>query len=185
MKKIVFRKDDYIRIKNPIIVERVGYPLNIQKVKDEHFSIEEKQKIEEFLRFFKVTSSDIFEVKPEKTRSAIIHALAMNKIQQLRWGGNERSLHLRTDESLRDKEVWIVKKKIVKIGTRFAASGYYGYDGEYNFEPGRLDNMKTHVLLGFWSLADSIFHFNTDNDLVWIEEKNVELVNQYEPKSNT
>ena len=180
MKKIVFRKDDYIRIKNPIIVERVGYPLNIQKVKDEHFSIEEKQKIEEFLRFFKVTSSDIFEVKPEKTRLSIVHALAMNKIQQLRWGGNARSLHLITDESLRDKEVYVVEKKMVKTGIRFAPSGYYDYDGEYNFEPGGLDNMKTHVLLGFYPPMVEREVFRTHDDLVWIEEKNVELFNQYE-----
>ena len=180
MKKIVFRKDDLVRIINPVLVERVGYPLTIQKVIDECFSEEEQQKIDEFLRFFKCSNECRIEIKPSRTRVAIIHAIASAKLRQLGWGGKERSLHLYTVESLKDTEVYICKKKVVHTGTYFAPSGgYNSWTGEYDSEPGGLDNRKSHVLLGFYP-ATVYPTFKTEDDIVWIEEKNVELVKLYE-----
>ena len=179
MKKTVFRKNDLVKIINPVLVERVGYPLTIQKVIDECFSKEEEQKIEEFLRFFKCTSERIFEVKPNRTRVDIIHAIASAKLRQLGWGGKERSLHLHTVESLKDTEVYICKKKVVQTGTYFAPSGGYdSWTGEYDSEPGGLDNRKSHILLGFYP-ATVHPTIKTKDDIVWIEEKNVELITSY------
>lgn len=179
MKKIVFRKDDLVKIINPVIVERVGYPLTLQKVKDEHFSDEEHQKINEFLRFFRCVNDQIIESKPSKTRKAIIHALAQAKISQLGWGGRERSLYLQTVETLKDQLVYLVNKKVVQTGTHYSGWSSVDYWGEWDGEPGGLSDRKTHVLLGFYPIYGSPVIRSNNDPLVWIEEKNVELVKSY------
>ena len=181
VKKHVFRVGDPIKIKMPVIVERVGYPLNIQKVKDEHFSVEEKQKIREMLQVFGFGYADcpLLDTKPDKIYDSIVDVIARAKLKQLGWGGRERSLHLKTEESLIDKVVYIKAKKVVHTGTYVPGSGGYDYWGEYDYDPAYLSNRKTHVLLGFHSYPYNEIHSN--DGTVWIEEKNVEIVkNPYE-----
>ena len=91
--------------------------------------------------------------------------VAMKRVGQMGFGGNDRSLHyyktvervpglglvnIDTDEErldMTDHIVTVIGKRVVKTGKRFAPWHGASYDGEYDWEPGGLENEQTHVLL--------------------------------------
>ena len=48
---------------------------------------------------------------------------------------------------LKDKEYRVIGKRVVKTGERVAGSSSTTYDGEYEWEPGYLHDLKTHIIL--------------------------------------
>lgn len=168
MKKNIFRIGDYIEIINPKFVKRVGYPLYH---KDLYESIEKNKEILDIL--------SVLQLKPEhedvgifKTEIVVprelVHAIAYIRVRQNRYGGNVRSIHYIDDfiSIPTDKIYQITGKKVVKTGTRFASSGSYDRNGEYDYEPGGLEDCKTHILV-------QIMHeFKT----LWIETCNIKKI---------
>ena len=160
MKKDVIRIGDTVRVLRPRWVKRVGYPLVWTDLVDD---VRSDPRTTEALKLLGMDEVD--ELRSDGC-SQFVRAVAMARVEQRRFGGNERSIHyLRVgsaDESSLDliasncvphhgyvgREVEVLSKRTVKTGVRFPSwSGRSGPDYEYEYEPGGLDNCKTHVLL--------------------------------------
>jgi len=181
-KKIVYKVGERVKIINPLFVERVGYLLSLDKVQEEHISVEEKGKLKELLELMGLDTSDIFST-PRNSRygysalyNQILRLLAKTRIAQLSWGGKERTIHTTTINGINAGDIrYIHKKKVVKTGTYNHSSGGYDYWGEYDYTPAFLSNDKTHILLGLSHYPDNML---SSDELVWIEETNVEKYNE-------
>ena len=172
IKKEVYRVGDKIKIKTPEFFERVGYPLTLQKVEEEHFSKDEKLRINEFLTSFEIFQGDFFRSRKDPTYDLILRLLAKYRIRQLGWGGRKKSIYTVTKQVSPDTVYKVIKKRVVKTGTYHHASGGYDYWGEYDYEPASLDDQKTHILLG---VAQENYIFCVD-EIEWIEDINVEKI---------
>jgi hypothetical protein len=130
----VYRVDDRIRIVTPKFVARVGYPLSWVDVKDE---IEANPNLDEAMRLLGIVTS-----KWSAQRDFVCGA-AKALVRQRGFGGNERAIHYLADTShFEGREAIVFAKRCVRTGTYFPPSGHDDW-----YEPGGLDNAKTHVLL--------------------------------------
>lgn len=163
MKKDVIRKGDTVRVLRPRWVKRVGYPLIWTDLVDE---VRGDPRSAEALKVLGLPDNDL----NDERISDFVRAVARARVKQRGFGGNERSIHyLRVVSKDEDplalvasdcvpshgyvgRKLVVTGKRVVKTGTRFPAwSGRSGPDYEYDYEPGGLDNCKTHVLLTTWA----------------------------------
>lgn len=128
----LIRENDRVRIVVPKIVTRVGYP---KAVKDYLAQAEERY--------------------GAQLRKDITHEWAVGKVlQQIAYGlaktdgfgGRERSLHLEEKPELLGQEFTVSGIRTVQTGTYYPPHSSETYYGEYDYEPGRLMNMKAHRL---------------------------------------
>lgn len=147
----IIRVGDQIEIINPEYVDRVGYPLckkdivagitqdqknRLYKAANEIFGLE----IEDF-------NNSIF-VKSNKEYK-LLYALAEMILLQKKFGGSERSIHTKIEESYMGQIFTVLERKVVKTGTYVpGGGGYCSYTGEYDYDSAYLENEKTHVLYG-------------------------------------
>ena len=171
-KEDVIRIGDHIAIIDPKFVKRVGYAIHPSDFYDEL-----KTDLE-VLRALKIMG-----LRPEKERvglfkvdnivpDEIVRAIAFIKTRQLGFGGDERTIHY-SDQIIKDVAdgiFFVHGKKVVKTGKRFSGHGYYHSDGEYDYEPGGLDDCKTHVLINIITLNNLVL------EDFWIEECNVRKI---------
>lgn len=144
----LIRENDRVRIVVPKIVTRVGYP---KAVKDYLAQAEERY--------------------GAQLRKDITHEWAVGKVlQQIAYGlaktdgfgGRERSLHLEEKPELLGQEFTVSGIRTVQTGTYYPPSGGYdAYNGDYDYEPGGLMNMKAHRLatgfsIGYLRFSDSL-----------------------------
>ncbi len=173
----VIRKNDLVRIVNPIIVERCGYPLTKQIIKDTIFTDEQKRSIYTLMLSFGINSSNILDDIQDDTHEKILDIMAWKVLKKKGFGGPQRQLFTIKKESLRGKSAVVVGRKVVKTGKYFSPSRYFSnYDGEYDYEPGGLSDEKTHVLLqlSINPFQDDVCpNVNSDGGL-WIEKINLE-----------
>jgi hypothetical protein len=177
VKKHVYRVGDKVRILRPNWIERVGYPLIWTDLIDEVEADPRTHAALAVLGvpgFYDTRNSDPAKIinllaKSSKMPRDFVRAVAMQRVEERGFGGKERQLiYEKPLENLRsifdtgmtirtsaqiDYTGWgmtIISKRNVKTGTYFPPSGgvHYGYDGAEDwYEPGGLDNAKTHVLL--------------------------------------
>lgn len=151
----VIRIGDRIKVITPLFVERVGYPLSF---KDGCEKAEElySDKIKSFL-------DDLFPKESSKIKGMIlsvdtawnktvvydkiVKALAYYYLQIEGFGGKERKLFLKERPRFKDDYFYVSNIGIFQTGTYFPPSGVYDYFGESDWEPGGLDNRKTHKIL--------------------------------------
>ena len=95
LRKNIIRIGDKVKIINPEIFQRVGYPLTKQEIINK-FTKDEKAIIEEFMNSFGVSySSGFFCLAPARNQDVfdrIADALAYGRIRQQGYGGNERKI---------------------------------------------------------------------------------------------
>jgi hypothetical protein len=154
-KKHVYKVGDRIRIVNSRFIKRVGYPLHCNDL------------VQEFLEHPKL--GEAMELLGISARSAWIdkdfaYGCAKAAVRARGWGGKERQIHyydtIPKEESgliivgdanmLPDytgQETEVLRKYTRMTGTYYPPSGGYSYDGDYDYEPGGLDNAKAHVIL--------------------------------------
>ena len=190
----VFRPGDLFVVKTPVITTRWGYPLSHQ---DATKHVEGTLSAEIAALFSKLGAQLDAERTAEDMKSVGLIRFAVAKAEISHWdvkrvvsglashwlklqgfGGNTRSLHTREEPALKDVECQVVGRKVVKTGTRYAPwSSGPDYNGEYDYEPGGLENEQTHVLLQFYPTCglDQIASTQLDNEelYLWIEAKNV------------
>ena len=159
----IIRVDDIVRIDNPEMFIRCGYPLCINDMCEEiekHF----KNVIEDLI--YSVSNGDEFVRRDDRenhsdkwgTIRPILHSnddygriyreLAYRRLQGKNFGGNERKVFTEKVESVRGKKARVVGIKFVKTGIRH--NGYSGYDysyGNHDYEPPYLSDEKTHKIL--------------------------------------
>ena len=199
----VFRPGDLFLVKDPVLVERVGYPLG-KKVAEKHVEVTLETEIESlFARLgaeidVEETAEDIkmagairFKRKGAEVShwdmKRVVSGLASHWLKVKGFGGNVRSLHTFRDDSLKpDTECQVISRRTVKTGTRYAAtSSGPDYNGEYDYEPGGLENCQTHVLLEFRSLCALdllIAALEKDDNRLWIEARH--CVKTYDSATN-
>ena len=200
----VFRPGDLFLVKDPVIVKRVGYPLGKQ---DAEKHVRGTLSAEIAALFSKLSAQVDAERTAEETKITGIVWFATTKAQVSHWdekrvvsslashwlklkgfGGNTRSLHTYREESLKpDTECQVVSRRVVKTGTRYAAtSSGPDYNGEYDYTPGGLEGEQTHVLLEFRPVCalDLLVISSTEDqdNRLWIEAKNV--IKTYDSATN-
>lgn len=147
-KRQVYHTGDIVRIIEPLVVTRVGYPLTKQ---DALVAVESQyaQRIYDFIASLlnRPTEFVITETDP-RLYNDLLDALASYWIRQQGYGGKERKIYTEPDEQLRSTDGWrVLSKRTVKTGT-YCAGGYSsGWDGEPDYDPPYLSNEKSHVLL--------------------------------------
>lgn len=155
-KRHVYRPGDKVRILRPLFVRRVGYPLVWYEIEDEQLYADPR--IVQALRAFglarRVPFGGTVAVCDEIPRHLQI-AFAKEYVAQNRFGGNARTIHYHAPGTGYDMPLnWtcgpaeVVRKRVAKTGTRFPGRIYRsGSDYDEDYEPGGLENCRTHILL--------------------------------------
>lgn len=179
----VIREGDNIKIIIPEYVERVGYPLT-KKIIVESMTREQKlalyKSVAEIfgLEHYSGDLSLVFLNPKNEDDNRLLYAVADKILEQKRWGGRERKIHTKVDESYKDQVYTVLKKKVVKTGTYNRGSNGYDYwSGHYDYEPPYLSNEKTHVLYGIGGYnIHSALQIWSETDLVYFERRCIEKV---------
>jgi hypothetical protein len=149
-------KGDWVRIDNPEMFVRCGYPFSKEDMRKE-IEREHLIDIEDFI-------DRIGWGKPEKEMSLsrkfnpnqgldrstrkIIDILAYERLKAKGFGGRERQIHTEYAPDMKGKIFKILDTKCCMTGKYFAPSGGYDpWSGGYDYEPGGLLNQKCHRIL--------------------------------------
>jgi hypothetical protein len=147
---------DRVRIVEPLMFKRCGYPLDPRAVRDK-FAMEiheltkravlavrgvalpkhEDQVEDVSLRYFEVHRGDQWNLFERAVVGFIL--------QREGFGGRERTVHEVEVAEYKGRTATVTAKQTVMTGTYYAPScGYNGYD--YDYDPGGLEDMKAHVI---------------------------------------
>jgi hypothetical protein len=129
----IIREGDRVRIVVPKVVVRVGYPKAVKDYLDEA----EKAYGAQLLK-------DMSDWCAKKVLQQIAYGLAKAD----GFGGRERSLHFKEQPNLLGQEFTVSGVRMVQTGTYYPPSGgYNAYQGDYDYEPGGLADMKARRLV--------------------------------------
>ena len=183
IKRNIIRTRDKIKIINPEIIDRWGYPLTTQIVKDTLITQEHKDAIYAMLAKFRgcpqpplVLPNDADDY--DETYEKVLHTMAYEIVKKNRFGGRDRKLFTTMRESLRNKTANVMERKVIKTGKYHSGGGYQSCDGDWDYEPAYLENEKTHVLYRIYlnyGQENVCENINVNGD-IWIERKNVEKI---------
>lgn len=178
--RAIFKVGDIVKIINPEIILRVGYPLDKRSVKSTVFTSQQKEEIKILLNKFGFFNSPF----PENDSSKLFDfsyffdiydqvedVLAYFTLRKLGFGGKERTLHTKVYPDLKDKIGFVSDKKVVRTGVY--KHGHTYCEGDY--DPPYLSNMQSHVVLYLGNIVVPEDYLNYNCNLV-IEDKNVEKV---------
>lgn len=151
----IIRVGDTVKIINPLMFIRCGYPLckqDMQKEIKEHFGNIINDLIFSVKNGNKFMPSNENPLLENKHRSYddIIDALAYFRLASKNFGGNERSIHTRKCEWLMNKSGKVSEIRFVKTGIYRAGNGR-GYYGDVESIPPSLKNEKTHKILKLYA----------------------------------
>ncbi len=151
-----------VRIVTPKQFVRCGYPLSIKDVMSRDFEEIDKECVK---LFSALENRPVPVVEPENsewgftslmdnipTMSATVHgmlccAIAAYRLENEGFGGSVRSI-VEADGVFEKGQLWtVVSKRFVKTGTRYSGHSYQNsYTGENEYEPGGLEDEKTHCV---------------------------------------
>lgn len=175
-KRVVYHVDNIVKIINPNVVVRVGYPLT----KTQALEVVEKEyndKIHAFMRNIGAEIDDIgYDFDPSLYHD-LTKALASHWLKKRNYGGKERKLYTERDERLLRRNPWrVLSKRVVKTGT-YNSGGMVQSDwyGESDYTPPHLSNEQSYVLLTLETIDPEF-----EPIIIEIEAVNVEMY--YDPK---
>ena len=156
---------EQVRIVTPKEFVRCGYPLTIKVVMQQQAEEIEKDCARMFVALEKKSAPPeeplkeefafdftVLRVSEVSSMSPTVHgmlcaAIAAYRLEQQNYGGGIRSIVERDWPFEYDQPWLVVKKSLVKTGKRYPSRSYHsGYDGEYNYEPGGLEDERTHCV---------------------------------------
>jgi len=188
----IIRIGDRVKIINPEIVIRVGYPMSFDEACEAVDKLYRNEIIEflnktiyqqEDVPLYKLTLASYInenEYVKSQTYKKVVKAIAYEHMQQKGFGGREKKIFTEVRQDLLGKIAKVEKIFIRKTGIYFAPSGGYdSYSGEYDWEPGGLDKMKTHKILELdhW-LSNGVIGSGWEAHYVKIESCNVEKIHE-------
>ncbi len=142
----VIRPGDRVKVVNPLVFVRVGYPFDIDYAIENLITKEEKQKIDGLVGYYDYSVFRSPSVKESYCRDKIFKIFAYYKLVGAGFGGNKREIHTKEERSLAGQEFNVFSKRYVVTGER--EPGYYdGNEGQ----PPTLNNTKRHVILDLGS----------------------------------
>jgi hypothetical protein len=149
----VFYPYDEIRIINPQVFVRCGYPLSKKMIK-ETFTDEQRDAVIDMFRktgvyMSSATLVEVFTSKsdPERAYDKVMDIIAGELLAQKGWGGKDRTIHTIERPELLNATGWVSTKRVVKTGKYRAGGGSYDYYGDMDYDPPYLDDEKTHIIL--------------------------------------
>lgn len=171
MKKHVYRKGDRVRILSPFVVDRVGYPKSVYdyyKEEDKDGSLYLAQLLLEGVdpktAFERWQSAGLFGYG--KVNGKVRHLAAYLSAKADGFGGRERSIHYKLmgwwegaafsnsdicleldPSSFVPYESEVIGKRVIKTGTYYPPYVPTSYWPEDDYEPGGLEDVKTHVII--------------------------------------
>lgn len=151
-RKNVIRVGDTVEIINPAIITRIGYEYTYEDACKEALETY-KDDIYALLKKAKITGYNKLSIKGnsawEKAERKIVGALAYDLVRKKIKTGNERKVYTEIKEDLKNAQVTVLSKRTTRTGTYYPAvcsePGPWG--GDYDYEPGGLENSQTHVIL--------------------------------------
>lgn len=184
MKRDIIRVGDRVRIVNPDIFIRCGYPLTKEDILRNYLKKEDIKVIENFLAHFEIYQPYIslnkktlceIDDNPTYTRvfDRVADAVAYGVLSKKGFGGRERKIYTEFDATLSNATATVIERKVVNTGN-YEPGWYdsYGGDGEMP----SLTNQKSHVI--FEVLIDSdpdLYKINLCKR-VWVEKINLEKI---------
>lgn len=147
------RVGDFVKIVNPVFVDRVGYPVCVDDfVKPAETAMYSAGLLAGFV--------------PTRTEKDAIRAFARVLAKRAGFGGPTRSLHTTTRPDLQDAECLVVNRKQAVTGVRVPGHGGQAHQYYEDAEGPHLKDPKQHTLL---AVRDN------NNFFGWIEAQNVVL----------
>ena len=182
-KRNIIRKDDRVKIVNPEIVIRCGYPLSKKMVIDTIVTPEQKETARALLRAFGVPPpmpllADPFDplgiaLQDTTVYDKVMDIMAYEILKQRHFGGKERRLFTERKESLKDATGYVIEKKVVQSGT-YTAGGREYYGADYDYTPPYLSVDKVHVLCRVYvNWQEGVCQLINADGGIWIEMKNL------------
>lgn len=164
MKKPVFKIGQKVKIINPEIFVRCGYPLTIE---DELKLITNEEKMAILKLLPSHNNYNFLYHKYDSHLDKILSEIAFCRLKEKGFGGPERKIYTEHRPALLNKIVTIENKRVVKTG-KYEKGYTSGWETpEYN--PPFLGKEKSNVLLKFYD-------FDNYGFLLEIEEKNVQKI---------
>jgi len=180
---------DYVRIDNPEMFVRCGYPLSIEDMRkeivDNRFVDIENFIIsivhgEDRLNDFNFTNpyfdkNSYLNNSESATTRTIINALAYELLRHRNFGGSERSIHTKAVEDNKGKIFQVTGTKMCVTGNYIHGSKCYdNWNGGYEYEPPYLENQKSHRILSVYVSTGKIEPYGlTQGSESMIEERHV------------
>ncbi len=174
----IVRRYDYVKIINPNIFVRCGYPLT-KRIMKEKMTPEQLEAVVTMLKTFGIHDRPeiMFDLKKPRSASVydkVIDILAEAQLFGQGFGGGERQIYTEHRTELKGQTFQVIGKRMVKTGTYHPSSCTQGYYDMYpEYEPAYLDGCKTHVILELNACEDITVYRNLE-----IEKCNVELVSK-------
>lgn len=138
----IIREGDRARIIVPKVVVRVGYP----------------KAVSDYLETAKAKfGAALLEEIGERVTDQVLQKIAYGLALADGFGGRERSLHLKDVPDLLGQEFTVGRIRTVQTGTYYPPRGGYDYYGDYDHEPGGLENMKARRLATGFMVANCTY----------------------------
>lgn len=163
----IIRIGDKVKIVNPEMFVRCGYPMTKQDAREEvysRFQPQVDQLIKSTLYFCSELKSH-FDYDG-LAYHAVMEALAYGWLRRKNFGGNNREIYTAHDELAKDQIGIVTKIRFVKTGVYI--NGYQTGEGE--FTPSYLSDERTHKILHLKTF------YRNYVDYQQIEAKNVEKI---------
>lgn len=171
VRRVVYRVDDIVRVVNPEIVVRVGYPLTKQDALNNDY-------IHTIMRAVGAEQDESItgglDYEPSLYHD-LLNALSSWWLKQRNYGGKERRIYTERDERLLQTKWRVLSRRRVKTGTYHPGGYSCGYDFAPDYDPPHLRNEQTHVLLALEPLTFPLYEEIPSR--IEIEAANVELEN--------
>jgi len=144
------RVGEIVQLVEPYTFVRCGYPLCVKDIIEK-----EKSNIEamilEIIRSWQPKVPGVFATSEYshlsgRTHGMLVAAIASYKLEQQGYGGKERSIHEQKITNHILGNYVVIGKNFHKTGIRYSPSSWTSYEGEYDYEPGGLENEKTHCV---------------------------------------
>ena len=157
-KRHVYREHDVVRIVKPIVIKRIGYAFDIHA---EAARIEEQHRTDINALFDKILPEMApVDAGDHYSYSGLALKIAFIVGRYRGLGGRERKLWTEEQPDLVNHRWSVVGKRTAMTGLYYPPGGGYGYDGDYDYEPGGLEKAKGHLILKLtrrdWLISDPI-----------------------------
>jgi hypothetical protein len=156
----IIRVGDMVKIINPEMFVRCGYPMDMMQARNESWPIYSDLVI----KLLATVGMDRH--KFHKVEIEIMDALAYGYMKKKGFGGVERTIHSKQDEYWRGFVGKVEKIKFFKTGTYVPGYRSHGPD-DYDYDPPFLRNQSTHKVL---------LITNDQYGLTWIESVHVKKI---------
>lgn len=163
-RKDVIRVGDDVRVINPEVVLRIGYPFDKELMKSKVIDSEKKNMIHRLLGYDAFMFDPFLKRMYDKSYDAILDEVAYFELHKRKFGGSERKIFTESRPDIDGKVFRVVKKSVAQTGV-YTQCKYYSDD---DFDPPHLSQRKDHIIL--------TLHGMTFNQDFQIEVKNVEKI---------